>query len=181
MEIKPLFLSCWKFAKSDGAKTRLWEDLWISDTCLALQLPRLYAILNNQNITVKYAFTLGLTSLTIRRALTWVKLEEWKRMLALCKNTVLIEEEDRLTWLLSSSKTFFVKSCYLAMQVSESVPYKFIWKVKLPLRIKTFLWLILRKIILTRVVLLNSVGTCTKTCHFCGHDESTDHLLLRCP
>ena len=67
------------------------------------------------------------------------------------------------------------------MQVSESVPFKFMWKVKLPLRIKTFLWLILKGSILTRDVLLDRGGDCTKNCLFCGKDESIDHLFLRCP
>ena len=55
------------------------------------------------------------------------------------------------------------------------------WKVKLPLRIKTFLWLILKKSILTRDVLLDRGGDCTTNCLFCGKDESIDHLFLRCP
>ena len=78
-----MFLSCRKFVVGDGAKTRFWEDLWISDTCFASQFPRLYAISNNQNITVKDAFAVGLNSLSFRRALTRVKMEEWKQMLTL--------------------------------------------------------------------------------------------------
>jgi hypothetical protein len=50
-----------------------------------------------------------------------------------------------LVWLLSSSKQFSVKSFYLAMQDYVSVPYNFMWKFKIPLRVKTFLWQLFRK------------------------------------
>jgi hypothetical protein len=48
------------------------------------------------------------------------------------------------------------------MQCNKVVPYKFMWKVKIPLRIKTFLWLMLKKSILTRDVMLQRGGKCEK-------------------
>jgi hypothetical protein len=55
------------------------------------------------------------------------------------------------------------------------------WRVKLPLRVKTFLWLLLKKSILTRDVLLRRGGKCTTNCLFCGQNESIDHLFFACP
>jgi hypothetical protein len=66
----------------------------------------------------------------------------------------LINEPDRLIWELTSSGSFSVKYFYLEMQFNEVVPYKFMWKVKIPLRIKNCLWLILKECILTRDVLI---------------------------
>ena len=67
------------------------------------------------------------------------------------------------------------------MQSMGRVPYKFWWKIKIPLRIKTFLWLILKKSILTRDILLKKGGKCSPNCLFCGQEESIDHLFLHCP
>ena len=78
-------------------------------------------------------------------------------------------------------KNFLVKSFYSAMQAVGKVPYRFMWKVRIPLRIKTFLWLVLKKSILTRDVLLKRGGSCEKSCSFCGQDESIDHLFFKCP
>jgi hypothetical protein len=59
-------------------------------------------------------------------------------------------EEDKLIWLLSSSKLFSVKYFYVAMQNYGAVPFNFMWKMEIPVRVKTFMWLILKKSILTR-------------------------------
>lgn len=75
-----------------------------------------------------------------------------------------------------------MKSFYVAVKNYEAVSYKFMWKTKIPLRVETFLWLVLKKkTILTRDVLLKRGGVCTKSCLFCGQDESIKHLFFACP
>jgi hypothetical protein len=97
------------------------------------------------------------------------------------EGVILNNEPDKLVWKLTNTGEFSVKSLYLAMQCNEVVPYKFMWKVKIPLRIKTFLWLMLKKSILTRDVLLQRGGKCEKKCLFCGCNETIDHLFFKCP
>jgi hypothetical protein len=100
-------------------------------------------------------FELGIDGLRFRRALVGEKLVLWEKLKTLCRNVTLrSDEDDKLVWTLSPSGIFSVKSFYTAMQSCGSVPYKFMWRVKLPLRVKTFLWLLLNKSILTRDVLL---------------------------
>jgi hypothetical protein len=55
------------------------------------------------------------------------------------------------------------------------------WRVKIPLRVKNFLWLVLKKSILTKHVLLKRGGKCIKNCLFCGKEESINHLFFACP
>lgn len=78
-------------------------------------------------------------------------------------------------------ESIVVKSFYSAMQVGAKSPDRFLWKVKFSPKIKTFLWLFLKRIILTRDVLLHRGGRCEPTCLFCGHSESIDHLFFQCP
>ena len=181
MEIKPLFLSCCKFKIGNGAKTRFWEDNWFSDTCFVVQFPRLYAVSNNQNITIQKVFCDGINSLNFRRNLVGIKLEEWNKLKNCCETMILTEEDDTLVWMLSSSKQYTVKSFYSAMHNVGKVPYRFMWKVKIPLRIKIFIWLMLKKSILTRDVLRRRGGVCDKNCLFCGQEESINHLFFSCP
>jgi hypothetical protein len=74
-----------------------------------------------------------------------------KKML---EGVTLKDEPDRLIWNLTNSSSFLVKSFYSAMQFNGVVRYKFMCKVKVPLRIKSFLWLVLKGSMLTRDVLI---------------------------
>lgn len=53
---------------------------------------------------------------------------------------------------LTSKGVFTVKSFYNALKTwGGNFPYKFIWKVKLPLKIEVFVWLVLRNSILAKI------------------------------
>jgi hypothetical protein len=46
-------------------------------------------------------------------------------------------DEDKLIWLLSSSKFFYVESFYVAMQNYGAMPFKLMWKIKIPFWVRT--------------------------------------------
>jgi hypothetical protein len=57
---------------------------------------------------------------------------------------------------------------------------KYLWKIKVPLKIRIFIWFLYRKVILTKDNLTKRGWTgCTK-CVFCGTQETSDHLFLSC-
>ena len=57
---------------------------------------------------------------------------------------------------------------------------KYLWKLKVPLKIKIFMWFLYRKVILTKDNLVKKRWTgCTK-CVFCDLPESIDHLFITC-
>jgi hypothetical protein len=182
MDVKRLFWPCIKIKIGDGTRTRFWEDAWIKDDSLAKAFPRLYSISLNLNITVATVFNMGMANLRFRRALVGEKLALWNELKEICSNVTLDpSQDDKLVWTLSKSGVFSVKSFYLAMQSCGVVPYKFLWQVKIPLRVKTFLWMVLKKSILTRDVLLHRGGDCPAKCLFCGKNESINHLFFECP
>jgi hypothetical protein len=98
---------------------------------------------------------MGVRGLRFRRAHVGARREQWLGLCNRCANIVLSNEPDMLSWKLTGTGVFTVKSMYLALQNYGVVPYKFMWKIKIPMRVKTFLWLILKKSILTRDVLLH--------------------------
>lgn len=57
---------------------------------------------------------------------------------------------------------------------------KFLWGIKIPLKIKIFLWLITHDSILTKDVLQYRGWKGDTRCQFCGLEESIDHLFLHC-
>jgi hypothetical protein len=62
-----------------------------------------------------------------------------------------------------------------------SVPYKFLWKSKLPQKIKIFIWLVVRNKILTKDNLKKRNRKGSQECCFCGGDESINHLFFHYP
>jgi hypothetical protein len=58
---------------------------------------------------------------------------------------------------------------------------KYIWKIKVPLKIKIFMWFLYRKVILTKDNLAKCSWNGCKKCVFCDSDESINHLFFYCP
>ena len=168
MEVKPLFWPCCTVMVGNGEKTSFWEDHWVGDMPLAKQFPRLFSISLNKLETVKNVFANGMNSLRFRRTRVGELGTQWAEMFRLLDRVALTETPDKLRWKLTESGVFSVKSLYLAMQVRNTVPYRFMWKVKIPLRVKTFLWLVLKKSILTRDVLLHRGGKLWRNVCFVG-------------
>jgi hypothetical protein len=132
------------------------------------------------SITGRKAFDNGLDNMRFRRAIIGVRKELWINLKKLCVNVSFSNEQDGLYWLLTDSGQFSTKSFYLALQNYGSVPQKFLWKIKIPLQIKTFIWLVFKKNILTKDVLMHRGGKCDPQCLFCGKNETIDHLLFAC-
>jgi hypothetical protein len=60
-------------------------------------------------------------------------------------------KKDRFVWSIASSGTFSVKSMYLDMLDHDTKYLKrYIWKMKVPLKIKVFIWFLHWKVILTK-------------------------------
>lgn len=91
-------------------------------------------------------------------------------------------------WGLSNHGKFTTKSMYSNLLQQElnsqihTIPYNWIWKIPIPPKIKTFLWLIMHDKLPTTKY-LNHIGvTLNDQCQICHtHPKSTNHLFLHCP
>jgi hypothetical protein len=74
-----------------------------------------------------------------------------------------------------------VKSMYADIMSGHTVFLKkYLWKIKVPLKIRIFMWFLYRKMILTKDNLAKRGWTgCTK-CVFYDSQETIDHLFLSC-
>ena len=63
----------------------------------------------------------------------------------------LTSEEDLFKWNLTRNGSFSVKSMYL-QSMNGHTPFlrKYLWKLKVPLKIKKIMWFVNRKVILTK-------------------------------
>jgi hypothetical protein len=90
---------------------------------------------------------------------------------------------DTICWIPSKRKTFEVKSYYqvLSNDVRSCLPYKNIWKVKVPSRVAFFVW----TVVLGKTLTLNNLRKrhviVMEWCCMCKKCEgSIDHLFLHC-
>jgi hypothetical protein len=86
-----------------------------------------------------------------------------------------------LFWLSSKSSKFCVGSMYDRLCNLDVVPEKVsIWKTKVPLKIKVFLWFIHQGVTLTKDNLARKKWKGSLKCCYCNCNESIDNLFFRC-
>lgn len=94
----------------------------------------------------------------------------------------LSDEPDSIHWKLSMNGVFSVKSIYLDLIDSGPILKSLhIWKIKVPLRIKIFMWFVDKEVIRTKGNLAKQRWEGSKRCYFCDLDETIKHLFLDCP
>ena len=70
---------------------------------------------------------------------------------------------------------------YLDLINSDPIPRSIhIWRVKVPLRIKIFMWFVHKQVILTKDNLLKRKWLGSPQCCFCVQDEAIQHLFIVC-
>jgi hypothetical protein len=116
----------------------------VNDSALAVQFPRLYLLTFQKNITVKAAKKEGWGGFQFKRLLYGETLQQWQEVKRLVDDFQLVEESDCVKWKIGSSGKFRVKDLYLQLRAEGSFPQKFLWKIKIPMKVRIFLWVVLK-------------------------------------
>jgi hypothetical protein len=96
--------------------------------------------------------------------------------------TVLTEEQDKPVWKWTKGGKFTVKSVYNRLcNAGLDRSFKHLWKSKVPLKIKIWLWMIWHNAIATRDNLLKRNWQGSSSCQFCNGTETISHLFFTCP
>lgn len=93
----------------------------------------------------------------------------------------LANNGDEVRWRWSHVEAFTVKSLYTFLQDSGVTETKLvpIWKIKIPLKVKFFCWLVVRRKVLMKDNLLKRGWLGADTCDLClDESENVNHLLL---
>ena len=183
MGVRDEFFQRGKFHLGDGMTVRFWEDIWLGDTSLQVQYPSLYNITNRKNVSVHDVLSNAPPlNMSFRRALLGDTWAAWSNLCLRLMEVSLSNEPDRFVWNLTASGIFSVKSMYEDLMNGHARDlHTYLWKLKVPLKIKVFMWFLKNKVLLTKDNLAkrNWQG-CTK-CSFCGSEETVDHLFITCP
>jgi hypothetical protein len=143
----------------NGENTRFWEDAWLGNKPLAVQYPYLYNIVQRKNVLVATVLNQNPLNIAFRRTLTGNQWNMWLHLMHRLTNVELTNKKDNFTWNLKTSGTFTVKSMYLDL-LNDDTKYlkKYIWEMKVPLKINFFMWFLHRKVILTKTIWLGGTG-----------------------
>jgi hypothetical protein len=181
MHIKDEVLSKGSFDIKDVTNVRFWDDTWIRDKPLKAQYPNLYNIARDPHATVSKIMATSRLNISSMRALVDNKVREWLGLVAQISHVQLTEGSDYFEWSLTKSGLYTVRSLYHHL-IDTQPPFhhKKIWKMRIPLKIKIFLWFVQRGVILTKDNLARKNWKGSEKCISCNRNENIQHLFLDC-
>lgn len=176
----------WKVG--NGQQVLFWEDCWLEDMPLMQRFKKLYNLSNLKELTIESFVQLWRSPASLevyawsRPLREWEK-EERNKLEQIIVKIKLSSAEDTLIWKVSRGN-FSVKQATLAlMPSSEKLQWTFIWKLKVPNKIKLFQWKVHMNILPTKKFLSERglVLQDRSSCIFCNkHEETVYHILQEC-
>jgi hypothetical protein len=126
----------------NGKKTRFWLDVGIGECALRVTFPCLFEICNQQEWKVSKELRNWDLNLTFRRNFGTTQAAEWTNLENLVEGVSLSQSPDTVKWAFEKSGCFSTASLYRELVFPEMVNkwMMCIWREKLLLKIKIFLW-----------------------------------------
>ena len=116
-----------------------------------------------------------------RRRLTPILLQQWNVNKNAAFAVPLSSVGDEISWSLNHNGKFSTASVYHHLERSITGPdNKIIWKAKLPLKIKVFLWQLFQDAILVRENTMKRKWLGCPVSSFCNNIETVGHLFFTC-
>jgi hypothetical protein len=169
------------FIIGNGRKVRFLKDTWLGGCPLSLTCPILFEICNQREWIVAKVLRDERINLTFRRNFGDKEEREWGELTLLTGGVSLSQESDFVIWTLEKNKEFSTSSLYKEMSFPIMINKWMmnVWRAKLPLKIKIFLWQLYNdKVQTTEQLKKNWSGLVD--CKLCGKVESVEHLFLQC-
>ena len=181
-KVKHLFKWGAIYKAKGGRNVGFWDDVWIGNTPLRIQFPHLHKMSSFPLARASEYWKDGGWSIDFRRSLTISERASWEELENSLPTSLVDDERDEVVWALDRTKVFSTKSLYSFLSnrgvcVKESDN---IWKTKVPLKIKFFLWQIENDRLPTASALKKRGWRGSHLCCLCGRKEDVNHVLFRC-
>ena len=180
MDVKKEFLSLGLLTITDGTQVRFWEDNWCGNRPLKLQYPSLFNIVRKKGAIVAEVMSSVPLNISFRRGLYGERLNTWNELVGRVMNLVRREGRDKFNWGLNKTGVFTVRSMYKHLVNNGIKVSQEIWKTKIPLKTKIFMWYVKRGVLLTKDNLARRNWNGYQGCCFCNSNESIQHLFFDC-
>lgn len=141
-KIKHLFNWGAIFKVGDGRNCQFWQDCWLLNVPLKIAFADLFGVTRDPFCFVADCNEGGEWFVEFKRSLSTQEYANWEQLLGLLDQIVLNNSTDSVEWALNPKKFFTTKSLYrfLSNRGFPSRMAGIIWKCKIPLKIKFFLW-----------------------------------------
>ena len=145
------------------------------------QYPTLYQIARKKSDTLANMLRSVPLNISFRRAIVGKNLALWHNLVGRLAHISFTSEKDRLKWTLTPYGVFTVRSMYRAL-INNGIVFnnKFIWKLKLPFKVKIFVWCLLKGVVLTKDNLVKRNWQEDLSCCSCHKNKFIRHLFLDC-
>lgn len=162
--------------------------MWFGDHHLRSSHQRLFNLCKLKDISVNHALPLLVdidsnSLLFWRRSLRGWELQSWEMLKEAIGGFSLFNSEDILRWNMDTGQ-FTIKKCYSILENStkDDGPWSVIWNLKIPNKVKLFIWKLCHNILPTRVLLAIILKREIQYCLFCHREvETIDHLFWTYP
>ena len=115
------------------------------------QFPQLYNLVRRKNTMVASVFSTVPLNVSFHRGLVEQYRVQWMNLVAQIAHVRLNNKKDTFRWNLTSSGIFSVQSMSTSLLANDNVvTNKDIWKIKMSLKIKVFMWYLCRGVTLTK-------------------------------
>jgi hypothetical protein len=129
------------------------------------QYPSLYSIVSHKNVTVAEILYQQPLNIGFKRELSGDRWIAWLQLVESLMEVNLTDDSDSFIWHLTESGVFSVKSLYTDLMNGHTrFLHKYLWKIKVPPKIKIFMWFLHKKILLTKDNLAKGIGMDVKMC-----------------
>ncbi|WVZ77229.1 hypothetical protein U9M48_025118, partial [Paspalum notatum var. saurae] len=163
---KDQFLALGSFEAKVGNQASFWEDCWIGDKPFMEVYPSLYRIVRKIAVTIASVLKSNPLNVSFRRSLIGDNFMAWYKLISKVANINLSKEND----------TF---NLYNNLILDNTIPVTCdLWKLRIPLKIKNFLWYLRTEVILTKDNLAKHRWQGSTKCCFCHADETIQHLFF---
>lgn len=183
---------CWQVG--NGRTTTFWVDIWCSNYLPKLEFPRLFRLARQKGGTmVEYSRNNRFSRVKWNELFTRSLLEREEEMLRRLEDRVsstelVLRVEDRLCWVHDSNREFTVSKCseLLIIDGEDDINFAFdkIWKLKVPPRVRSFLWMLAIDRIHTKEFLIKrgvKIQNILIGCPWCERvPEGANHLFFKC-
>ncbi|KAI5019375.1 hypothetical protein ZWY2020_044263 [Hordeum vulgare] len=147
---------------------------------LRLRFPRLFAICDDPAVLVSASALEDGWQVALCRPLGPAEVQDWELLQAVVPLPAS-SVRDSVSWSLSPSGEFSVSLAYLALCRLSVLPWiSPLWKAPLPLKIKIFVWQLLRDRLPLGSEVLKRHGPSNGICPLCHVPETGSHILFSC-
>ena len=166
----------------NGRSTLFWMDCWLQPyPLLSKALVEINLVEQYKRVADYWVQDMGWNWAVLRNLLPTEILNMFAAFVLRPRST----QQDSLCWGLSTNGLFSVKTAYLSQRLatvgSDSRVWKVIWKLSVPQRIRSFLWMVNHERVMCNVERVRRGFTSDSLCPICHQEEeSLVHLFRDC-